>query len=179
MKISHFFFVILVGAIAYAALSENFQRKVSKFSSGFLERHGSTVDGGIKYPMAVSRLSADKNVSVEQALVYFNNTLASAPRFRLEGQVVDRVPAGHLLVAATIYGEHRTLMEKQTVALFGYPQQVADGTAIACRVCMTGMHLFSKGEGPQTMLEEVIYMAPDKPGGWMAKPDRTLLDRKL
>jgi hypothetical protein len=178
MKISHFFFVILVGAIAYAALSEDFQQSVSKVTSGFLERHGPKVDGATKYPMAVSRLAMDKNVSPEQALVYFNNSLAAAPRYRLEGQVIDRVPAGHLLVVAAIYGEHRTIVEKQTVALFGYPQQIAGGATIACRVCMTGMHLFAKSEGPATMLEEVVYIGDDKPGGWMAKPDRTSLDRK-
>jgi hypothetical protein len=138
-----------------------------------------------KFPYAAERHATESRQPIERALVQFDYTLSRAPRFRLQGRLVSRLPEGHLVVMAHLLQRNKPVAINQTYALFGHPDadKFKETDPIDCFVCTVGPATIDIGrDRPPLVIEELVYMPEDpasKPGGWLYDRDRpgTSLDR--
>jgi hypothetical protein len=173
-------FVLLLGAILILILSDDAQRMVRGPLDRFRE-HFFRMRGGIPaalMPMAATKLANDQNISVEKAYAQVTAALATAPRFRFEGQVIERLPSGHVMVLGKVHSALTVVAPRATAyALFGYPssEKLALNSQVRCDVQTSGVYHFARAEGAGARMEELIYAGAFT--SWTNERGRTLLDR--
>ena len=177
--------IIIIGAAVYGFIRrDELLTWLGRQNQRFMDSAIASKKRSIDVPMIVTKLAADRGISLELANAQFTSTVANARRFRLQGKVVERLPLGHVLVRGDVWDLGHISVGNQLFALHGYPQaeKIAIDAPVECAVWLVGKSRFGRPDGTLMDFEEAVYTAlppsSTMPKDWVKDEGRTLLDKK-
>ena len=185
MKIGQLFLILLIGAVIYGVIRrDELLVSLQAKNRHFISSNRGSGKTPADVPMAVTKIAAERGISIDLANEQFNNAIANTRRFRLQGRAVERLPFGHVLVRGDAWDQGQIMTANGLFALYGYPQPdtLTENVPVTCTVWLVGFQRLSRKDGKMMSFEEAIY-TPDAPtsegkGEWMKNKERTLLDKK-